>query len=185
MRRRQMRQGQMTREQITREQIKPEQLTPRRVDERSLSAPRQVLYLFVCSVIALSSLSCFDEVTSEPPCFLEVNDHKRESTVVETGVCCDPQSDGDQACVTLFTDLGYDKASRLAFCTERERCRLCEIGVTCSCLNDRDCSEDTVCQVIDDREQCESELDMPEMGRRCAICVPRDSSANMSVEPSE
>ena len=123
------------------------------------------------ALISTLCAGCFDEVTFTPECFLEVNEQARESAVVETGVCCEPGPEGDQSCASLFISQGYTETSKLALCTERERCRLCEIGVSCECLNNRDCAEDQICSVVDDATRCAERLDLPEGSRRCSICV--------------
>lgn len=122
-------------------------------------------------VLLLATLfsSCFDDIENRPPCFVDGN-IEGEGDEISLNVCCEPGSQGDRFCKDLYQDRGEARLSELAQCTDQGYCKLCEIGVTCSCLSNRDCSEGKSCTVTDFSQSCEEQLSSFE-GQRCAICL--------------
>ena len=126
--------------------------------------------LLVLSMLGLASyFGCLDEIDKMPPCFLDGSAKSVMDDVISVNICCDAQSGGARFCKDLFKDEGYGAYSELAQCTEEGYCRLCEVGVDCSCLGDRDCGTDQSCVLTDDPSACEVE-GRPETPKRCAVC---------------
>lgn len=119
--------------------------------------------------LPLCLLSCFDDVNKRPPCFID-GDVEGEGNEVSLNICCEPGTQGDSFCKDLFVGRGESTLSELAQCTDQGYCKLCEIGVNCACLSNRDCADGTSCIVSDDSMNCNEQLSSFE-GQRCAICL--------------
>lgn len=128
----------------------------------------QLLSIFM--ILALIGFGCLDKVTQTPPCFLDGSTQSKGTDVISVNICCDTQEDSGRFCKDFFKNEGYGDYSELAQCTDAGYCRLCEAGVDCLCLGDRDCASGEKCVVTDDRELCQSAGSSDT--RRCSTCIP-------------
>ena len=129
---------------------------------------RLLQIISACSALAALYFGCLDEITQTPPCFLDGSTKSVRDDVISVNICCDAQADGTRFCKDFFREEGYGDFSELAQCTDAGYCRLCEAGVDCFCLGDRDCPGEA-CVVTDDAELCqEASSSAP---RRCSVCV--------------
>ena len=127
---------------------------------------QDLIFVLICSFYVIS---CFDDIGERPPCFID-GDIEGEGSEVNLNVCCEPGSQGDNFCKDTYKERGEARLSELAQCTDQGYCRLCEIGVSCACLGNRDCEEGTSCTVTDNAMSCGEQLSSFE-GQRCAICL--------------
>ena len=121
--------------------------------------------------LSLTLLSCIDDVKTNPPCFYQGMSQETQSESYELNVCCEPGDEGDLFCADYFKELGYTPATPLAYCSEDLRCRLCEIGKNCQCLNSNDCGSNEICTLIDQPDECRAAgLSLPNQEKQCTIC---------------
>ena len=123
------------------------------------------------SISLVTFWSCFDEVKSSPPCFFEGDEPANASNEVSINACCEQSAEGNDFCQALFSAEGYQALSDLAQCAPAGYCVLCEIGVNCACVSQRDCGGGQVCGVSGDTAQCAAQLGDDFVGRRCALCI--------------
>jgi hypothetical protein len=116
-------------------------------------------------------LSCFDEVKTTPPCFYEGDEAANSSSEISINACCEQGSGGNNFCRDLFSSEGYMAISPLAQCAPAGYCVLCEVGVNCACVSNRDCSGDQVCDVPSDATACSAQFGDDFSGQRCSLCV--------------
>jgi hypothetical protein len=128
----------------------------------------KILFVILTTSFALS---CLDQISQEPPCFLDGMEENERSAEISVNICCDNGSDGDTFCRGLFTSEGYGTISQLGRCSDEGYCKLCEIGVDCSCLSNRDCETDKSCTITDETAQCSEQLNSSITAQRCAICL--------------
>lgn len=122
-------------------------------------------------LITISLVSCLDQVEEDPPCFLDGMEDKENSNEISQNICCDEGTEGDTFCRELFSSEGYGTISQLGHCSTKGYCKLCEIGVDCACLSNRDCGSGESCTISDDSNLCSEQLSSSVTTQRCAICI--------------
>lgn len=121
-------------------------------------------------VIFTTQISCFDKIKTSPPCFYEGTESPTMSSEVSINACCEQGAEGNTFCRDLFRNEGYMTISNLAQCAPAGYCLLCEIGVNCGCLSNRDCESNQQCSLSDDATVCTEQLGDGFSGQRCSIC---------------
>lgn len=136
-------------------------------------SPRGRLLPLLALLYPLCALSCFDEVESSPPCFLNGQESSRSSAEVSVNLCCEVGATGDKACQEAFfeSESISTTISSLARCVEPGYCALCEVGVNCACVGPRDCLSAQSCAVTDDVSICREQFGEGFTGQRCAYCA--------------
>ena len=124
---------------------------------------------FVCAAV-LWSVACTGELEPEPGCFLDGSTLALEARVLSLNLCCEPGEAGDQSCQSALEALSSPVAP-LAVCSEQGRCEVCEVGVSCGCLEHLDCESGERCEVVSDATRCAESLEAPPLLKRCALCL--------------
>ena len=130
-------------------------------------------YKWIIAVFMLCT-SCFDQVETQPPCFLDGSEESETVNEVGVNVCCEPGSIGNDFCRDFFKEEGYGSISQLAQCTEQSYCQLCEIGQNCACLSNRDCGATEQCTISESQESCKDTFGSGFQSQRCIMCIERD-----------
>ena len=125
----------------------------------------------VLSISVVTIWSCFDDVAPPPPCFFEGEEPANASNEVSINACCEQSAEGNNFCQALFSAEGYQSLSDLAQCAPAGYCVLCEIGVNCACVSQRDCDRGQVCSVSGDAIQCATQLGDDFESQKCALCI--------------
>ena len=106
----------------------------------------------LCTLWALSCTGLGVGELSEPPaCFSNGSELSLEEGVLSLNLCCEPSARGDLSCQEALRLLSSPLAP-LAICSSEGRCEVCELGVSCECLEHLDCGEGERCGVVSEEE---------------------------------
>jgi len=125
----------------------------------------------LCSLpCSLPCLGCVGELGPTPECFSNGSQQQLEGSLLSLNLCCEPGPAGDRSCQEAM-EAQRSPVAPLSYCAPSGRCEVCELGVSCACLEHLDCEDSsTRCLVTDDRALCAASLNAPPQLSRCALC---------------